>query len=69
MFKFETVLAYNREKIIDTCRLEIFSDGYCEASVLNKEEVKQLLDLMQEAYSVMGKNINDLPSGFVAKTE
>ena len=69
MFKFETTLAYNKEKIIDTCRLELFSDGYREALVLNMEEVKQLLDLMQEAYSVMGKNIDELPSGFVAKTE
>jgi len=65
MFKFETTLAYNKEKIIDTCRLELFSDGYREALVLSKEEVKQLLDLMQEAYSLIGKNINEVPSSFV----
>jgi len=65
MFKFETTLAYNKEKIIDTCRLELFSDGYHEAFVLNKEEVKQLLDLMQEAYSLIGKNVDEVPVSFV----
>ena len=69
MVKFETTLAYNKKKVIDTCRLEITSNGYHEALVLNAEEVKQLLDLMQEAYSLIGKNIDGLPSGFVAKTE
>ena len=65
MHKFETTLAYNKQKIIDTCRLEIFSDGTREAFVLNKEEVKQLLDLMQEAYSLMGKKLSEVPSSFV----
>jgi len=69
MFKFETTLAYNKEKIIDTCRLELSSNGNQEAFVLNREEVKQLLDLMQEAYSLIGKNIDELPSGFAAKTK
>ncbi len=69
MFTFETILAYNREKIVDTCLLEITSNGNQEAIVLNRKEVKQLLDLMQEAYSLIGKHINALPSGFAAKTE
>ena len=69
MHKFETTLAYNREKIIDTCRLELSSDGYHEVFSLNKEEVKQLLDLMQEAHSLMGKNINEVPSSFIVETE
>jgi len=64
MFKFETILAYNKQKIVDTCRLEITSNGNQEAIVLNKDEVKQLLDLMREAYSLIGKNIDELPSGF-----
>ena len=59
MFKFETTLAYDKKKIIDTCRLELFSDGYHEVFVLNKEEVKQLLDLMQEAYAMMGKKFKE----------
>ena len=67
MFKFETILAYNKEKIVDTCRLELSSNGNKEAFVLNRKEVKQLLDLMQEAYSLIGKNINDLPSICVKK--
>ena len=65
MFKFETTLAYNKQKIIDTCRLEMISNGNREAFVLNKEEVKQLLDLMQEAYSLMGKKLSEVPSSFV----
>ena len=65
MFKFETTLAYNKEKIIDTCRLEITSDGYREAFVLNMEEVKQLLDFMQEAHAMMGKKLSEVPSSFV----
>ena len=65
MFKFETTLAYDKKKIVDTCRLEIFSDGYHEAFVLNKKEVKQLLDLMQEAHSLMGKKLSEVPSSFV----
>jgi len=69
MFKFKTILAYNKKKIVDTCRLEITSNGNQEALVLNPKEVKQLLDLMQEAYSLIGKNIDEIPSGFVAKTE
>lgn len=69
MFKFETTLAYNKEKIIDTCRLELFSNGNREAFVLNREEVKQLLDLIQEAYSLIGKNIDEVPSSFVVETE
>ncbi len=65
MLKFKTTLAYNREKIVDTCSLEITSNGYQEAIILNKEEVKQLLDLMQEAYSLMGKKLSEVPSSFV----
>ena len=64
MAKFETTLAYNKKKLVDTCLLEIFSDGYHEALTLNKEEVKQLLDLMQEAYAMMGKNIDEVPVSF-----
>lgn len=63
--KFKTTLAYNRKKVIDTCRLEITSGDYKAAYVLNREEVKQLLDLMQEAHSLMGKKLNDVPSSFV----
>lgn len=55
MVKFETTLAYNRKKVIDTCRLEIISGDYKAVYVLNKEEVKQLLELMKEAYATMGK--------------
>jgi len=69
VFKFETTLAYNKEKIIDTCRLELSSNGNQEAFVLNREEVKQLLDLMQEAYSLIGKNINELPSSIGKKAD
>lgn len=56
MHKFETILAYNKEGIIDTCTLEIFSNGYHEVLNLNKAEVKQLLDLMKEAYAKLEKN-------------
>ena len=59
MFKFETTLAYNKKKLVDTCLLEIFSDGDHEVFVLNREEVKQLLDLMQEAYAMMGKKFKE----------
>jgi hypothetical protein len=55
MHRFETILAYNKEGIIDTCTLEIFSDSYHEVLNLNKAEVKQLLDLMKEAYNTLGK--------------
>ena len=59
MIKFETTLAYNKKKLIDTCLLEIFSGDYHQRLVLNKEEVKQLLDLMQEAYVTMGKRFKE----------
>ena len=59
MVKFETALAYNKKKIIDTCKLEITSGDYRQLFVLNKEEVKQLLDLMQEAYAMMGKKFKE----------
>ena len=59
MVKFETTLAYNKKKLVDTCLLEIFSDGYHEALALNREEVKQLLDLMREAYDTMGKKFKE----------
>jgi hypothetical protein len=55
MVKFETTLAYDKKKIIDRCRLEITSGEYKVLFSLNREEVKQLLDLMQEAYDMMGK--------------
>lgn len=59
MVKFETTLAYNKQKVIDTCNLEITSGEYRQLFVLNKEEVKQLLDLMQEAYAMMGKKFKE----------
>lgn len=65
MMKFETTLAYDKKKIIDTCRLEITSGDYHQLFVLNREEVKQLLDLMQEAYSLIGKKLSEVPSSFV----
>ena len=59
MMKFETTLAYDKKKIIDTCKLEITSGDYRQLFVLNKGEVKQLLDLMQEAYDTMGKKFKE----------
>ena len=59
MVRFETTLAYNKKRIIDTCRLEITSGDYLQLFVLNKAEVKQLLDLMQEAYAMMGKKFKE----------
>lgn len=59
MVKFETTLAYDKKKVIDTCRLEITSGDYRQLFVLNREEVKQLLDLMQETYSMMGKKFKE----------
>lgn len=59
MVKFETTLAYDKKKVIDTCRLEITSGDYKVAFVLNKEEVKELLDLMQEAHAKMGKEFKE----------
>ena len=59
MVKFETTLAYDKKKVIDTCSLEIISGDYKAAFVLNKEEVKQLLDLMQEAYAMIGKKFKE----------
>jgi hypothetical protein len=56
MHKFETSLGYNKEGIIITCTLEITCDGYHEVMNLNKSEVKQLLDLMKEAYATLGKH-------------
>lgn len=69
MYKFQTSLVYNnRKKIIDSCFLEIVSYGiendgkekiYFQWNVvLNRQEVKQLLDLMQEAHSLIGKKAN-----------
>jgi len=55
MVTFETSLAFNKEGIIDACALEITSGDYHEVLTLNREEVKQLLDLMQEAYNTLGK--------------
>ena len=55
MVKFETTLAYDKKGIIDTCILEITSGDYHEVLNLNREEVKQLLDLMKEAYATLGK--------------
>jgi hypothetical protein len=55
MHKFETSLGYNKEEIIDTCKLEITSGDYHQVLILNRTEVKQLLDLMKEAYSKLGK--------------
>ena len=59
MVKFETTLAYDKKRIIDTCRLEITSGEYHQLFVLSKEEVKQLLDLMHEAYATMGKKLKE----------
>jgi hypothetical protein len=53
--KFKTTLAYNKEGVIDTCKLEITSGDYHQVLILNKAEVKQLLDLMKEAYATLGK--------------
>ena len=39
----------------DTCNLEITSGIYRQVLTLNGEEVKQLLDLMNEAYATLGK--------------
>jgi hypothetical protein len=59
MHRFETILGYNREGIIDNCTLEIFSNGYHEVLNLNRAEVKQLLDLMKEAYVKLGKKFKE----------
>ena len=48
-----------RKKVIDTCKLEITSGDYRVLFSLNKEEVKQLLDLMEEAYAMMGKKFKE----------
>jgi hypothetical protein len=60
MVKFETTLAYNKKGIINTCNLEITSGSYHQTLTLNREEVKQLLDLMKEAYNTLGKKHTEL---------
>ncbi len=58
MVKFEINLAYNKKEIIDTCNLEITSGDYHQVLTLNKAEVRQLLDLMKEAYAALGKRVS-----------
>ena len=76
MIKFEITFSHDRNKNVDECLLEIIDHDEKEnrdyqmfTIDLNQQEIKQLLDLMQKAYSLIGKNIDELPSGFVAKTE
>ena len=72
MIKFEITFSSDKNNLIDECLLEIIDHNeeenrdYQMFTVdLNQWEVKELLDLMIEAYSMMGKNIDDVPSSFV----
>jgi len=76
MIKFEITFSSDKDKIVDECLLEIIDHDEKEnrdyqmfTVDLNQQEIKQLLDLMQKAYSLIGKHIDELPSGFAAKTE
>lgn len=76
MIKFETTFSSDKNNIVDECLLEIIKHNEKEnrdyqmfTVDLNKWEIKELLDLMIEAYAMMGKNIDDVPSSFVAETE
>ncbi len=66
MIKFEITFSHDRNKIVDECLLEIIDHDKKEkidyqmfTVDLNRQEIKQLLDLMQEAYSMMGKSFKE----------
>jgi hypothetical protein len=62
MIKFEITFSRGKDNVIDECMLEIINhdeeenkDYQMFTIDLNRQEVKQLLDLMQEAYNTLGK--------------
>jgi len=76
MIKFEITFSSDKDNIVDECLLEIIEHNEKEnrdyqmfTVDLNQWEIKELLDLMIKAYSLIGKNIDELPSGFAAKTK
>jgi len=76
MIKFEITFSSDKDNIVNECLLEIIEHNEKEnrdyqmfTVDLNQWEIKELLDLMIKAYSLIGKNIDELPSGFAAKTK
>jgi hypothetical protein len=75
MIKFKIALSSGRDKIIDECLLEIIDHNEEENREyqmftidLNRQEVKQLLDLMKEAYNKLGKHKDAHTSPLAKKT-
>ena len=68
MIKFETTFSSDKNNLIDECMLEIidhdekreFKDYQITTIDLNRWEVKELLDLMIEAYAMMGKKFKEI---------
>jgi len=63
MIKFEITFSRDKDNIIEECMLEIIDHNEKEnrdyqmfTIDLNRQEVKQLLDLMKEAYNTLGKH-------------
>jgi hypothetical protein len=63
MIKFEITFSRGKDNVIDECMLEIIAhveeenkDYQMFTIDLNRQEVKQLLDLMKEAYNTLGKH-------------
>jgi hypothetical protein len=76
MIKFETTLSCGKDKVIDECLLEIIDHDEKEnrdyqmfTIDLNRQEVKQLLDLMKEAYATLGKHKGKSSSKTTLKQE
>jgi hypothetical protein len=66
MIKFETTFSRGKGNVIDECMLEIIDHDEKEDKDyqmftidLNQQEVKELFDLMQEAYAKLGKKFKE----------
>lgn len=65
MIKFEITFSRSEDNTVDECMLEIIDHNEKEnrdyqmfTIDLNRQEVKQLLDLMKEAYDKLGKKVS-----------
>ncbi|MCW4046168.1 MAG: hypothetical protein NWE99_01200 [Candidatus Bathyarchaeota archaeon] len=63
MIKFEITFSRGKDNVIEECMLEIIDHNEEEnrdyqmfTIDLNRQEVKELLDLMKEAYATLGKH-------------